>query len=74
MFEQPSKRPDAPQQYESLNAMKPPTIAADAADFNAGRRLLSGTWLSIGAVVRLSATMMVLAGVWLLVGWAVVLP
>lgn len=49
-------------------------LSTGAANFNTGHRHLPATWLSVGAVARLSAALMVLAGVWLLVTWAVALP
>lgn len=49
-------------------------ISTGAANLDREHRHMPATWLSIGAVVRLSAAMVVLAGVWLLVSWAVALP
>lgn len=49
-------------------------LLTGVAGLNTEQRHLPATWLSVGAVVRLSAAMMVLAGVWLLVVWAVALP
>ncbi len=49
-------------------------LTTSTANITTGHRHLPATWLSVGAVVRLSAALMVLAGVWLLVTWAVALP
>ena len=49
-------------------------LSTSATNLDTGHRHLPVTWLSVGAVVRLSAALMLLAGVWLLVTWAVALP
>jgi len=52
--------------------MKHLDAQTSAADI--GRREFPATWLSVGAMARLLAVLMVLAALWLLVAWAVTLP